>query len=110
MRALARTFASPTSELGSRERVGPHVWLLSIVLLEGWLLICELAQEEEQRREGSADGRMAMGLWESSHTSVAPCSCREGIEEKDLQEQGIYIRSGIIVVLKNATLPDGFEI
>ena len=51
-----------------------------------------------------------MGLWESSHTSVAPCSCREGIEEKDLQEQGIYIRSGIIVVLKNATLPDGFEI
>lgn len=32
---------------------------------------------------------------------------KEQIEEADREEQGFYIRSGIIVVLKNAMIPDG---
>ena len=32
---------------------------------------------------------------------------KEGIEEAQCEEQGYYIRSGIVVVLKNATIPNG---
>jgi glucose-1-phosphate adenylyltransferase len=32
---------------------------------------------------------------------------KEGVEESQQEERGFYIRSGIVVVLKNATIPDG---
>jgi glucose-1-phosphate adenylyltransferase len=32
---------------------------------------------------------------------------KEGIDEAQREEQGFYIRSGIVVVLKNATIPNG---
>ena len=32
---------------------------------------------------------------------------KDGVEEANRENQGFYIRSGIIVVLKNATIPDG---
>ncbi len=32
---------------------------------------------------------------------------KEGVEESQQEERGYYIRSGIVVVLKNATIPDG---
>ncbi|WP_017662776.1 glucose-1-phosphate adenylyltransferase [Baaleninema simplex] len=35
---------------------------------------------------------------------------KENIEEADRENLGFYIRSGIVVVLKNATIPDGFAI
>lgn len=35
---------------------------------------------------------------------------KDRIEEADREEQGFYIRSGIVVVLKNATIPDGMII
>lgn len=35
---------------------------------------------------------------------------KENIEEADREELGFYIRSGIVVVLKNATIPDNFVI
>ncbi|MDC0832611.1 Glucose-1-phosphate adenylyltransferase [Geitlerinema sp. FC II] len=35
---------------------------------------------------------------------------KENIEEADRENLGFYIRSGIVVVLKNATIPDGFSI
>ena len=33
-----------------------------------------------------------------------------GVEEANLEEDGLYIRSGIVTVLADATIPDGFEI
>jgi glucose-1-phosphate adenylyltransferase len=35
---------------------------------------------------------------------------KENVEEAERESQGFYIRSGIVVVLKNATIPDGFVI
>ncbi|MGC9502866.1 glucose-1-phosphate adenylyltransferase [Baaleninema sp.] len=35
---------------------------------------------------------------------------KENIEEADRENLGFYIRSGIVVVLKNAVIPDGFTI
>jgi glucose-1-phosphate adenylyltransferase len=32
---------------------------------------------------------------------------KDRVEEANRENQGFYIRSGIIVVLKNATIPDG---
>lgn len=34
----------------------------------------------------------------------------EGIQEADRSSEGFYIRSGISVILKNSTIPDGFVI
>lgn len=34
----------------------------------------------------------------------------QGVEEGDRPEEGFYIRSGITVVLKNATIRDGLHI
>ena len=31
----------------------------------------------------------------------------EGVQESDRPEEGYYIRSGIVVILKNATIKDG---
>ena len=35
---------------------------------------------------------------------------KAGVEEANLEEDGLYIRSGIVTVLADATIPDGFEI
>ena len=34
---------------------------------------------------------------------------KEGISEANHEDDGWYVRSGIPIVLKNATIPDGFE-
>jgi glucose-1-phosphate adenylyltransferase len=31
----------------------------------------------------------------------------QGVQEADRPEQGYYIRSGVVVILKNATIKDG---
>jgi len=31
----------------------------------------------------------------------------QGVEEADRPEEGFYIRSGIVVIVKNATIKDG---
>jgi glucose-1-phosphate adenylyltransferase len=36
--------------------------------------------------------------------------CWQGVQEADRPEEGYYIRSGIVVVLKNATVKDGTAI
>ena len=33
--------------------------------------------------------------------------CSEGVDESIREEEGFYIRSGIVTVLKNATIPAG---
>jgi glucose-1-phosphate adenylyltransferase len=35
---------------------------------------------------------------------------KENVQEAEREDLGFYIRSGIIVVLKNATIPDGMII
>jgi glucose-1-phosphate adenylyltransferase len=32
---------------------------------------------------------------------------KDGVEEGNREEQGFYIRNGIVVVLKNAVIPNG---
>jgi glucose-1-phosphate adenylyltransferase len=35
---------------------------------------------------------------------------KDNVQEADREQEGFYIRSGIVVVLKDATLPDGMVI
>lgn len=35
---------------------------------------------------------------------------KDAVEEADRESQGFYIRNGVVVILKNAVIPDGFEI
>ena len=35
---------------------------------------------------------------------------RDNVEEADRSEQGFYIRGGIVVITKNASIPDGMVI
>ena len=34
-------------------------------------------------------------------------ACREGVQEAAREEEGYFIRSGIVVVLRNQTIPSG---
>lgn len=42
-----------------------------------------------------------------SHTNTTIC---QGVEEADRPNEGFYIRSGITIILKNATIQDGLII
>jgi len=44
--------------------------------------------------------------WGSSRWLLLLC-CREGVEEGEHEADGYYIRSGIVVVTRNGTIPDG---
>jgi len=35
---------------------------------------------------------------------------KEDVQEANREEEGFYIRSGIVVVIKNRTIPDGMVI
>lgn len=79
-------------------------------------------ESEEDREAARKAGRPAIGVGEG--TTLENCivdknarigknvkiTNKDGIEERNMEEQGLYIRSGIVVVLKNATIPDGFTI
>jgi glucose-1-phosphate adenylyltransferase len=76
-------------------------------------------ESEEQRKKVVADGGVPLGI--GAGTTIKNCIVdknarigknvtienKEGIEELDKQAEGYMIRSGIVVILRNATIKDG---
>lgn len=76
--------------------------------------------ESTETRKGLRDqGRPPIGVGPNSHLenvivdknarigADVHISNKEGVEESNREEDGFYIRSGVVVVLKNCTIPQG---
>lgn len=76
-------------------------------------------ESDEQRNALLASGKVPIGVGSNTHlrTMIADKNARigkncqiinkEGISEASHEDKGYYIRSGIVVVARNATIPDG---
>lgn len=105
------------SVVGIRSRINPNVHLKDTVMLG--------ADHYETASEVAsllAEGRVPIGIGEN--TKIKECiidknarigknvtiSNSDAVQEADRSSEGFYIRSGITVILKNSTIPDGFMI
>lgn len=103
--------------VGIRSRINPNVHLKDTVMLG--------ADHYETASEVAsllAEGRVPIGIGEN--TKIKECiidknarigknvtiSNSDAVQEADRSSEGFYIRSGITVILKNSTIPDGFMI
>jgi glucose-1-phosphate adenylyltransferase len=105
------------SVLGVRSRVE------SGCLIEDSLLMgADFYQPFAEREQEIASGEIPLGIGAGTTVRKAIIDKntrigrkvqivnKENIEEAEREELGFYIRSGIVVVLKNAVIPDGFVI
>ncbi|WCJ23701.1 Glucose-1-phosphate adenylyltransferase large subunit 1 chloroplastic [Euphorbia peplus] len=102
------------SVVGIRSRINSNVHLQDTVMLGA-----DFYETEEEVAALLAEGRVPIGIGEN--TRIKECiidknarigknvvfANSEGIKEADRSSEGFYIRSGITVVLKNATIKDG---
>ncbi|KAL9268591.1 Glucose-1-phosphate adenylyltransferase large subunit 1, chloroplastic-like protein [Drosera capensis] len=102
------------SVVGIRSRISPDVHLKDTVMLGA-----DFYETDAERASLLSEGRVPVGIGES--TKIKDCiidknarigknvviSNSEGIQEADRSSEGFYIRSGIIVILKNWTIHDG---
>eukprot|EP00887_Chlorella_sp_A99_P000011 scaffold16.g11.t1 len=103
--------------IGIRSRVDKGCTIRSALVMGA-----DFYESEEERAAALAAGRPPVGVGEGTvlENVIVDKNARigknvritnkEGVDERNMEELGIYIRSGIVVVLKNATIPDGFEI
>lgn len=75
-----------------------------------------------ERQSGLEEGGTPLGIGEGTtiRRAIVDKNARIGrnvriinkdaVEEADRESQGFYIRNGVVVILKNAVIPDGFEI
>ena len=76
-------------------------------------------ESDEQRTALVAEGKIPIGIGANSHLRKVIVdkngrigkNCKilntEGVQEATREEQGYYIRSGIVVVTRNGIIPDG---
>ncbi|USR91326.1 glucose-1-phosphate adenylyltransferase [Phormidium yuhuli AB48] len=105
------------SVLGVRSRISAGA-----VVEDSLLMGSDFYQSFSERQGEASAPSMALGIGENStvRRAIVDKNARigknvkilnkENIEEADREELGFYIRSGIVVVLKNATIPDNFVI
>ncbi|OAB57120.1 glucose-1-phosphate adenylyltransferase [Phormidium willei BDU 130791] len=105
------------SVLGVRSRISAGA-----VVEDSLLMGSDYYQSFGERTAEASAPSMALGIGENSTVRRAIVDKnarigknvkilnRENIEEADREDLGFYIRSGIVVVLKNATIPDNFVI
>ncbi|OUW48410.1 MAG: glucose-1-phosphate adenylyltransferase [Synechococcus sp. TMED187] len=103
--------------LGVRSRVENNV-----VLQDSLLMGSDFFESTSEREELRQNGGTPLGVGEGSTVkrSILDKNTRIGrnvtivnkdnVEEADRPELGFYIRNGIVVVVKNATIPDGMVI
>ncbi len=102
------------SVLGIRSRVEANCTIEDSLLMGS-----DYYQPHEKREESRRSGKPPIGIGEGSTIRRAIIDKnahigknvmiinKEGVEESNREELGFYIRSGIVVVLKNAVIPDG---
>ena len=100
--------------IGLRSRVEAGATIRDALLIGA-----DYYESEEQRVELRAAGKVPIGIGAGSTVSNAivdknariGARCvianAAGIDEADHEEDGYFIRSGIVCVLRNATIPDG---
>lgn len=102
------------SVLGVRSRVESNC-----VIQDSLLMGADYYQPFEDRQVASDSGEIPLGIGENStiRRAIVDKNARIGqnvqilnkdnVEEAEREDQGFYIRSGIVVILKNAVIPDG---
>jgi len=102
------------SIIGVRSIVGDNVSITDTMLMGA-----DFYEGEPERNRLLSIGKVPLGV--GSGTVLQNCICdknsrigrncvivnKEGIEEANREEDGYYIRSGIVTVLRNGTIPDG---
>lgn len=105
------------SVVGIRSRINANVHLKDTVMLGA-----DFYETDAEVAAQFAEGKAPIGIGEN--TKIKDCiidknarigknvviANSEGIQEADRSSEGFYIRSGISVILKNSTIPDGFVI
>ncbi|MGL5032961.1 MAG: glucose-1-phosphate adenylyltransferase [Microcystaceae cyanobacterium] len=102
------------SVLGIRSRIESNC-----VIEDSLLMGLDYYESQPERTAKEENGQISMGIGSGStiRRAIIDKNARigknvmiinkEGIEEANREELGFYIRSGIVVVFKNATIPDG---
>ncbi len=100
--------------VGLRSHVGKGV-----KIVDSMLMGADYYESDEVRAKLLAEGRVPIGIGDGS--TIQNCIVDKnsrigkecvlvngaGVEEANLEDEGIYIRSGIVTVLADATIPDG---
>lgn len=88
------------------------------VIQDAMIMGSDYYENEDQRKLVVANGGVPIGIGANSRISNAiidknarigknvQISNKDGVDEANRESEGFYIRSGIVVVLKNATIPD----
>ena len=83
------------------------------------LIGADFYESDAQRADLLAAGKVPIGIGAGSVVSNAivdknarigknvVCTNAAGVDEADHEDEGYFIRSGIVCVLRNATIPDG---
>lgn len=105
------------SVLGVRSYVDDHCTLDNVLWLGS-----DYYQSLSKRQADLDQGRVPLGIGENTviRKAIVDKNARIGknvkivnkaqVEEANHEDEGFYIRSGIVVILKNAIIPDGTEI
>ncbi|XP_050371990.1 glucose-1-phosphate adenylyltransferase large subunit 3, chloroplastic/amyloplastic [Argentina anserina] len=105
------------SVVGIRSRINANVHLKDTVMLGA-----DYYETDSEVLSLLAEGRVPVGIGEN--TKIKDCiidknarigknvtiANTEGVQEADRSSEGFYIRSGVIVILKNSTIKDGLSI
>ncbi|AQK88794.1 ADP glucose pyrophosphorylase2 [Zea mays] len=109
-----RECAIEHSIVGVRSRLNSGCELKNTMMMGA-----DLYETEDEISRLLAEGKVPIGVGEN--TKISNCiidmnarvgrnvsiTNKEGVQEADRPDEGYYIRSGIVVVLKNATIKDG---
>ena len=103
--------------LGIRSRIENNV-----VVQNSLVMGSDFYESTQEREELRRNGGIPLGIGEGSTVKRAILDKntrigrnvtiinKDNVEEADCPELGFYIRNGIVVVCKNATIPDGMVI
>lgn len=99
-----------------------HCTVSFIALQDAMIIGADYYESEDQRSALLAAGRIPIGIGQGSVISNTivdknarigqNCTIvnKEGIEEAVREDEGLYIRSGIVCVLRNAEIPNGTQV
>jgi glucose-1-phosphate adenylyltransferase len=105
------------SVIGVRQRINADC-----IIEDALLMGADFYEPQSERSQHLTRGKIPMGIGESTEIrrAIVDKNARigrnvklvnkENIQEAEREDLGFYIRSGIIVVLKNAVIPDGMVI
>ena len=100
--------------VGVRSRIGKGVQIKDALIMGA-----DFYEDERERAQVIAEGGIPLGIGANTviQNTIADKNARigkdcvivnrGGVEEANREEEGIYIRSGIVTVLRNASIPDG---